>query len=188
MFCVQVAAVVSELQIDYIREESCHLRDVVGESVSWVYNYATIVARWSFMNSADKVGSCACDVPAHNYTFSWEPSIDASAVYVSSRELFEYFQNFAEKYDLNKYIHLEQQVVGTKWNGDSWDVEISNRKDGHTYRDQCDILINATGILNNWRWPDVPGLNDFKGSLLHSANWSPDISLDGKTVGLIGNG
>lgn len=89
---------------------------------------------------------------------------------------------------MNKYIQLEQQVVGANWNGESWDVEISNRKDGSKFYDQCDILINATGILNNWRWPDVPGLKDFKGPLLHSANWDPDIALDGKTVGLIGNG
>jgi cation diffusion facilitator CzcD-associated flavoprotein CzcO len=120
-------------------------------------------------------------------------------VYVSSEELYQYFKRFAQKHDLEKFIRLEQQVVGAKWNGDSWDVEIKDCKsdssgnsngngNGRIYRDQCDILINATGVLNNWKFPAIPGLHDFKGQLLHSANWDPSVSLDGKTVGLIGNG
>lgn len=42
------------------------------------------------------------------------------------------------------------------------------------YKDDCDILIQATGALNNWKWPNIPGLHDFKGKLLHSATWDED--------------
>ena len=52
----------------------------------------------------------------------------------------------------------------------------------------CDIFISATGILNAWQWPKIPGLSDFKGPLLHSARWDDSVDLKGKVVGLIGNG
>lgn len=42
--------------------------------------------------------------------------------------------------------------------------------------DECDILISGTGSLNNWKWPSIPGLHDFKGKLMHSASW--DESYD----------
>ena len=45
---------------------------------------------------------------------------------------------------------------------------------GTVQSDQCDILIQATGALNNWKWPSIPGLHDFKGKLLHSAIWDED--------------
>jgi cation diffusion facilitator CzcD-associated flavoprotein CzcO len=45
---------------------------------------------------------------------------------------------------------------------------------GSTYNDQADVLIQATGALNNWTWPNIPGLHDFKGKLLHSASWDED--------------
>lgn len=45
---------------------------------------------------------------------------------------------------------------------------------GSTYKDHCDILIQATGALNNWKWPSIPGLHGFKGKLLHSATWDED--------------
>ena len=39
------------------------------------------------------------------------------------------------------------------------------------YQDECDIMIQATGALNNWKWPKITGLHDFKGKLMHSASW-----------------
>lgn len=42
------------------------------------------------------------------------------------------------------------------------------------HKDKSDILIQATGALNNWRWPSIPGLHDFNGKLLHSASWDEE--------------
>lgn len=54
--------------------------------------------------------------------------------------------------------------------------------------DHCDVLVNASGVLNNWRWPAIPDLNKYKGTLLHTANWDDNVNLAGRHVGLIGNG
>lgn len=50
------------------------------------------------------------------------------------------------------------------------------------------MLIAASGILNWWKWPDIPGLHDFKGHLVHSANWDHSYDVTGKRVALIGGG
>lgn len=50
------------------------------------------------------------------------------------------------------------------------------------------MLINGSGILNKWRWPDIKGLHSFRGKLLHSARWDQTIDWTGKRVALIGNG
>ena len=42
--------------------------------------------------------------------------------------------------------------------------------------------------MNKWKWPNIPGLHDFKGDLLHSAQWNQNVSLEGKRVALIGAG
>lgn len=54
--------------------------------------------------------------------------------------------------------------------------------------DSGDILISATGILNAWKWPDIPGLFNFKGHIVHTANWDDSYDLKGKKVALIGGG
>lgn len=48
--------------------------------------------------------------------------------------------------------------------------------DNTIFEDTCDVLVSATGALNDWKWPSIPGLMNFKGKLLHSASW--DESYD----------
>ncbi|KAK3493419.1 hypothetical protein B0T13DRAFT_51499 [Neurospora crassa] len=131
---------------------------------------------------------CACDVASHNYTWSFEPKTDWSGLYATSQEIYTYFNDFADKYDLRQYIKTQHQVVGAKWTGSSWNVSIKDLTTGQTVNDTCDILVNASGILNNWKWPDIPGLDKYKGTLLHTARWDESVDVKGKTVGLIGNG
>jgi cation diffusion facilitator CzcD-associated flavoprotein CzcO len=41
---------------------------------------------------------------------------------------------------------------------------------------------------SNWKWPQIPGLHDFKGDLVHSANWPENFEYSGRKVAVIGNG
>jgi len=91
---------------------------------------------------------------------------------------------------LHQYVKTQHQVIGANWieTTGGYDVKIQDLASGTEIVDPCDILINAGGILNNWRWPAIPGLQSYKGTLLHTANWDDDVDLSGKHVGLIGNG
>lgn len=99
-----------------------------------------------------KQAGCACDVPSHNYTWSFEPKTDWSAVYASSKEINKYFNDFATKYRLHQYVRIRHQVTGSCWNEENscWDVNVKDLSTGDEFADQCDILVNASGILNNW--------------------------------------
>jgi cation diffusion facilitator CzcD-associated flavoprotein CzcO len=41
---------------------------------------------------------------------------------------------------------------------------------------------------SNWKWPQIPDLQDFKGELIHSADWPENFVYSGKKVAIIGNG
>lgn len=111
-------------------------------------------------------------------------------MYPPSKEIFEYFDGFANKYGLKQYIKTRHQVIGAYWNNQNggYDVKVKDLATGNIISDHCDIFINASGILNNWKWPAIPGLDKYKGKLLHTADWDDSVSLEGKHVGLIGNG
>jgi cation diffusion facilitator CzcD-associated flavoprotein CzcO len=129
-------------------------------------------------------------VPAHNYVWSWEPKKDWTAVYAGSAEIYRYFKEFSSKYNLNHYIKASHEVAEARWNEElgQWEVKIKDLSNGTVLDKSCDILINGSGILNNWKWPSIPGLKDFKGQLLHSAHYDQSVDLTGKHIGLIGNG
>lgn len=58
---------------------------------------------------------CACDIPAHAYTYSFEPNPDWSTFYAYGPEIKGYFERFADKYDLRKYIKLKSRVISAVW-------------------------------------------------------------------------
>jgi cation diffusion facilitator CzcD-associated flavoprotein CzcO len=85
-------------------------------------------------------------------------------------------------------MKFNHKCIGATWDEEAgkWYVQLQG-PEGEV-RDQCDVLITATGILNNWKWPDIPGINDFTGLKVHSAVWPDDLDLSGKKVAIIGNG
>ncbi|PFH50242.1 hypothetical protein AMATHDRAFT_4151 [Amanita thiersii Skay4041] len=133
---------------------------------------------------------CACDVAAHTYTYSFEPKPDWSSVFAGSAEIHQYFVNFSNKYGLRKFCRFKHQVVAAKWDDSraKWSVDVVDLETGQILQDSCDFLINASGVLNAWKWPAIPGLQEYKGKLMHTANWDEEFDLTDKRVGLIGNG
>lgn len=94
---------------------------------------------------------CACDVPAHIYTYTFEPNPEWRSYYAYAPEIHDYFLNFCKKYSLRKYIKLKHKVLGAKWHEKKaqWAVEVEHR--GQTFTDWCDILMNGSGLLNKAR-------------------------------------
>lgn len=156
------------------------------------------VPRRFYQNIPHQLSYCVCatDIPAHTYQATFEPNKEWSTFYASAPEIYQYWKRVANKYGCGKYIKFKQQVVEAVWNEtkSKWqlqvsicvtvrdqraDIENSKIKDvdtGSVYSDKADVLISATGALNNWKWPDIPGLHEFKGKLMHSAKW--DESYD----------
>lgn len=131
---------------------------------------------------------CMCDIPSHSYQFTWERNPSWSAYYSSSEEIWQYFKDVATKYDLEKYVQLNTKVKHAVWDEEAgkWNLTV-NGPNGQ-FEDSCDILISASGVLNSWKYPDIPGLDTFQGKLMHSAKSENDYDLKGKTIAVIGGG
>ncbi|KAL3463950.1 FAD/NAD(P)-binding domain-containing protein [Aspergillus heterothallicus] len=133
---------------------------------------------------------CKCDIPAHNYQFSWFPNPGWRSFFADAGEIEEYLCRACESEKLAGGIKLEHRVVGAWWveNKGQWRVSVENLRSGKVFDDWCHFLLDGTGILNNWKWPDIPGLHDFQGKLIHSANWPENVEYAGEKVAVIGNG
>ncbi|KAH1294934.1 hypothetical protein KXV95_006656 [Aspergillus fumigatus] len=133
---------------------------------------------------------CACDIPAHTYQATFEPNKEWSTFYAAAPEIHAYWKRVAEKYGCMKYIKLKQAVVEAVWDDSKskWQLKVQDIQTDTVYTDECNILISATGALNSWKWPDIPGLHDFKGKLQHSARWDENYDYTGKRAAVIGNG
>ncbi|KAI6086397.1 putative dimethylaniline monooxygenase [Hypoxylon rubiginosum] len=133
---------------------------------------------------------CACDVPIVNYQYSWHPNPNWTSYYVTQKEILEYLHSAVSHHNLDSCVKLNHCVTSAWWEQDEsrWKVRVQPHSDPNAaFFDYAEILINATGVLNNWKWPTIPGLEKFKNKV-HSAAWDSSIVLTDKTVGVIGNG
>ena len=60
----------------------------------------------------------ACDIPAHLYTFTFDPNPDWSYYFAYGSEIQKYFEGFAERYGSRKYMKLNTKVVECRWEKD----------------------------------------------------------------------
>jgi cation diffusion facilitator CzcD-associated flavoprotein CzcO len=120
---------------------------------------------------------CACDIPAHSYQLSFESNPDWSSFYVGAPEILRYWQRVAEKYGVKKHMRFRRRCVEARWDEETskWRVKLKNVDNNEIIEDVADVFVTGSGVLNEWKWPDIEGLHDFKGKLLHSANWDTDF-------------
>ena len=92
---------------------------------------------------------CACDIPSHNYQFTWEPHPGWNNFYSPGPEIFEYFRQVAQKYELYRFIKLSHKVVGATWDEHKgiWNVRVEDLSTGRTFDDWCHFMISGSGIL-----------------------------------------
>jgi hypothetical protein len=57
---------------------------------------------------------------------------------------------------------------------------------------RCILSIVAGNIHidsdSRWKWPNIPGIHEFKGHKVHSADWDHSFDYSNKRIGIIGNG
>lgn len=143
----------------------------------------------------NKYPGCCCDVWSMLYSYSFEQNPDWTREYPGQEEILDYLRNVAQKYGLYKYIRFNTSVEEARWDDGKrrWkvDVKVTGGKDAEfnpEYSINCDFLVSAVGQLNQPRYPEIEGLEEFQGKIMHSARWDWSHSLEGKKVGIIGNG
>jgi len=179
---VCIGAGYSGLTLAHKIQHECKLEDMIDLQI---YEKNTDVGGTWFENTYP---GAACDIPAHSYTFLFEANPEWSKFYAPGPEIHAYIKKTVGKYNLDKHIQLKSKVLETVWDNEVGKWKIKVDVNGAVKEDEADILVNGTGFLNKWKWPEISGLHDFKGKLVHSATWDNSYDWEGKKVAVIGNG
>src|SRR3954454_14838475 len=127
----------------------------------------------------------AVDIPSFSYQFSFETSSDWSRIYAPGPELKAYAEHCVDRYGLRDRIRLNTRVVAGEFDEDGhvWRLTTGDG-DERTTR----FVVGATGVFTQPKPPDIPGLADFAGAVMHTARWDHGQDLRGKRVAVIGTG
>lgn len=146
------------------------------------------------LEKADEVGGtwrdntypgCACDIPSHMYSFSFEPKADWTHMWSFQPEIFDYLKGVADKHQLRRNIRFNTRVDRAHWDETErrWHVFDTN---GQQYIAQ--FVVSGAGGLHIPSIPEIEGADEFTGATFHSAQWDHNVDISGKRVAVIGTG
>ncbi|RBY85532.1 NAD(P)/FAD-dependent oxidoreductase [Blastococcus sp. TF02A-30] len=126
----------------------------------------------------------ACDVQSNLYSFSFAPNPEWPRSYSGQPEIQAYLRGVADRFDVRRHCVFGADVLDARWDDAArrWQV----RTTAGTFRAQ--VLVSAAGALADPTYPDIPGLDGFEGTVMHSARWDHDHDLTGEAVAVIGTG
>lgn len=130
-----------------------------------------------------------CDVESLDYSYSFSSEVEQhwnwTEKFAAQPEILRYIEYVAARFDLKKHFSFGSRVETISYDadGDRWKV-VTDRKDAVSAR----FCILATGALSVPVVPELPGLSEFGGRVLHTALWPGDVDFTGQRVAIVGTG
>ncbi|ERF71152.1 hypothetical protein EPUS_05981 [Endocarpon pusillum Z07020] len=156
----------------------------------------------------------ACDIPTICYSYSFARNAGWSTLHPSGPEIAKYLYNVCEQFHILDKIQTDTDVTSIRWLDDEeeWELVLEHMAPGmgdlsgrqrkaiaesqgiakvcfkrETIR--AKVVASAVGgLVEPKPYPEVPGLDRFKGDILHTARWDPTTKLQDKNVVILGAG
>jgi cation diffusion facilitator CzcD-associated flavoprotein CzcO len=102
----------------------------------------------------------------------------------------EYLIATAHKYGIDRHIQFDSFVRSADWDSstDTWTVTVE--QDGATRHYRSRFVFFGSGYYNydEGYTPDFPGIEQFRGTVVHPQHWPEDLDYCGKKIVVIGSG
>ena len=129
------------------------------------------------------------DIESVHYSFSFDEELQQewrwTEKFAAQPEILNYLNHCADRFDIRRSVQFSTRIVDVTWDEENnhW-VATDDKGVRHTAR----YYISGAGTLSVPKRPEWPGVENFEGQVLLTGNWTSDIDLTGRKVGIIGTG
>ena len=126
------------------------------------------------------------------YTFGYEFKPWTGAPIASAGEILKYMGEVIDENDLDRHIRYEHRILSASWSSETnlWTLEGIRTDTGASVRFTCSFLWMCQGYYRHAEGytPDWPGMDRYRGRIVHPQTWPADLDLTGQRVLVIGSG
>ncbi|SFN69099.1 flavin-containing monooxygenase [Xenorhabdus japonica] len=167
---------------------ACHLeRECPNKKVGILERRHAIGGTWDLF----RYPGIRTDSDMMSYGYKFRPWTDTS-IFADGLSIRHYLHSAAEEYGVDKKIQFGLKITQTDWSNEThqWAITAIDEASGEIRQFTCNFLISATGYYNydQPHLPQFPGLEDFKGTIVHPQHWPDTLDYKGKRVVVIGSG
>lgn len=139
--------------------------------------------------SVHKYPDIRVDTLSLTYEFSFDDQYPWREYFARGEEVRSYLEFIVDKYGVREHIRLGHALEEARFDeGDStWHLTF-RRPDGELVERDASAIVSAAGVFSKPKLPDIEGIEDFEGTILHPTQWTEEIDVRGKRVAVVGNG
>ncbi len=129
------------------------------------------------------------DSSIFSLSWPWEPWTRREGV-AGGPEIRDYMENAARKHGIYPHIRFRTHVNSADWDSatDTWTLHVT--EDGTPKRYRARFVFFGSGYYNydEGYTPDFPGIENFRGTVVHPQFWPETLDYTGKNLVVIGSG
>jgi len=128
------------------------------------------------------------DSPSRGYLHLFGLEYPQPYAFCPGEENVRYGEWVLDQFDLRSHLVLDTEVSDLEWDDEAqvWNIRGQGKDGPQTWR--ANAVFSCVGFLSRPFKPVIPGLEDFAGTVCHTAEWPKGFDLAGKRVGVIGSG
>jgi monooxygenase len=126
------------------------------------------------------------------YTFGYEFKPWQGHPIASRKQILDYLGSVIDDAQLTPHIRYRHRIESASWSGASqaWTLDVATGQGDEVIAVEAGFLWMCQGYYRHSAGftPAWPGLDKFKGRVIHPQNWPDTLDLTGKRVTVIGSG
>ncbi len=133
------------------------------------------------------------DSDMFTFGYTWRPWRSDIAL-ADGPLIRDYIDTVADEYDVNRLIRYEHRITHAAWDSEQarWTVtaSVGAPGSGETVTLTASFLWSCAGYYKYEQGfqPTWPGMDDFRGDVVHPQHWPEDLDYTGKRVVVVGSG
>ncbi len=139
--------------------------------------------------SIHKYPDIRVDTLSITYEFSFDDEYPWSEYFARGEEVRTYLEFIAKKYGIREHIRLGHDLEDARFDEESstWHLTFEGPGGERVERD-VNMVVSAAGVFSKTKLPDIAGIDEFEGTIVHPTQWTSELPVRGKRVAVIGNG
>lgn len=167
---------------------ACHLRrNCPGKSFEILEGRSSMGGTWDLF----RYPGVRSDSDMYTLGYSFRPWQDPKAI-AEGPAILSYIRETAAEYEIDRKIRYDHRVRRACWSSTEalWTVEAETGPEKRVARFTCNFLYLCTGYYDyeNGYTPEWPGVERFRGQMVHPQKWPQNLDYTGKRVVVIGSG
>ena len=131
------------------------------------------------------------DSDMHTLGYNFKPWKDGKAI-ADGPAILKYIHETAAEHDIESHIRYQHRVTDLSWSSADarWTITAKRGESGEAATLTADFVMMCAGYYSylEGHMPEFPGLDEYRGTVIHPQFWPEDLDYRDKRVVVIGSG